>query len=205
MINSLLFVLITSYLLGTFPSGYIAGRLAGTDVRQHGSGNIGATNVLRVLGKGYGVAVFLIDAGKGFLAVRIAYVVLAAAPHPEYYAIAAAIVVVLGHSFPIWLKFRGGKGVATTLGAVAGLTPIAVIPTAVIWLVVFAISRYVSLASIVAAAFLPVIIAAMLSFGVTSAKGLLYFALAIPLLIIWRHRGNVARLRAGTEPRFKRG
>jgi glycerol-3-phosphate acyltransferase PlsY len=198
----LLLILAASYLLGSIPAGYLAGRLAGVDVRQHGSGNIGATNVLRVVGKPYGFAVFVFDAGKGLAAVRLAYFVFSGAAHPEYYAIAAAVVVVLGHSFPIWLKFKGGKGVATTVGAVAGLIPLAVIPAGIIWLVVFGISRYVSLASIVATALLPVVIAIMLHLHVTSGSGLLYFSIAIALLITWRHRANLARLRAGTEPRF---
>lgn len=197
-------MLTVSYLLGSFPAGYLAGRSAGIDIRHLGSGNIGATNVLRVLGKPYGYAVFAIDAGKGFAAVRLAYAMFGRSPRPEYYAIAAAILVIAGHAFPIWLRFKGGKGVATTLGAVAGLAPIAVAPTAIIWLLVFGVSRYVSLASIIAAALLPVVIGVLLRFQITSGVALLYFATAIALLIIWRHRGNLARLRAGTEPRFKR-
>jgi glycerol-3-phosphate acyltransferase PlsY len=195
--------LIAAYLLGSIPAGYIAGKLAGIDVRQHGSGNIGATNVLRVIGKPYGYAVFLFDAGKGLAAVRLAYLTFRHAPHPEYYAMVAAIAVVIGHTFPIWLSFKGGKGVATTLGAIAGLVPIAVIPAAVIWLVVFGISRYVSLASIVATGLLPVVIAIMLQLHLTSGNGLICFSSMIALLVVWRHRQNLARLRSGTEPRFK--
>lgn len=197
-------VLTTSYLLGSFPAGYVTGRIAGVDIREHGSGNIGATNVLRVLGKPYGITVFLIDAGKGFIAVRIAYAVFAAAPHPEYYAIAAAVLVVLGHAFPVWLKFRGGKGVATSAGAVIALLPAAAIPAIAVWLVVFMISRYVSLASVVAALCMPLVFALMLHLRLASGTGLLYFSVAMALLIVWRHRANLARLRAGTEPRFKR-
>jgi glycerol-3-phosphate acyltransferase PlsY len=197
-------VLFASYLLGSFPAGYIAGRLTGIDVRQHGSGNIGATNVLRVLGRRYGYAVFVIDVAKGFAAVRLAYVVFKSAAHSEYYAITAAIVVVVGHAFPVWLKFKGGKGVATTIGAVAALVPLAVAPVGAAWLIVFAASRYVSLASIIAAALLPATIGVLVYLQVTRGIGLLYFSIAIAALIIWRHRGNLARLRAGTEPRFQR-
>lgn len=203
-VAALLFVFVTGYLLGSLPAGFLAGKLAGIDVRQHGSGNIGATNVLRVLGRPYGYAVFLIDAAKGLAAVRLAYYVSQRRPQPEYYAIAAAVLVVIGHSFPVWLKFKGGKGVATTIGALAGLVPLAVVPAGAIWLLVFGVSRYVSLASIVAAGLLPVIIAVMLQLRVASGTGLLYFSIAIALLIIWRHRGNLARLHAGTEPRFRR-
>ena len=199
----LLLVVVASYLLGSIPAGYLAGRFAGIDVRQHGSGNIGATNVLRVVGKPYGYAVFLFDAAKGLAAVRLAYLVFARAAHREYYAMVAAIVVVIGHAFPVWLRFKGGKGVATTVGAFAGLIPMAIIPAGIIWLVVFGISRYVSLASIIATALLPVIIAVMLHLHATTGDGLVYFSIAIALLIIWRHRANLARLRAGTEPRFK--
>lgn len=201
---ALALAVVISYLLGSIPAGYLAGRAAGVDVRQHGSGNIGATNVLRVLGRAYGYAVFVTDAVKGFAAVRIAYVLCARAPHPEYYAILAAILAVVGHSFPVWLNFKGGKGVATTLGAVAGLVPLAIVPEAVIWLSVFFVSRYVSLASIVAAALLPAIIATLLYLHVTTGTALLYFSVVVAVLITWRHRTNLARLRAGNEPRFNR-
>lgn len=200
----LVWVLGTSYVLGSFPSGHLAGKLAGVDVRQHGSGNIGATNVLRVLGKRYGIAVFLVDALKGFAAVRLAYAVFNTAAHPEYFAIAAAIVAVLGHTFPVWLKFRGGKGVATTVGAVVALVPGAGLLAMAVWLLTFLLTRYVSLASISAAVSLPLIMTLMLRLRLTSGTGLLYFSVAIALLIVWRHRANLVRLRAGTEPRFKR-
>lgn len=200
----LLSIVSASYFLGSIPAGYIAGKLAGIDVRKHGSHNIGATNVLRVLGKPYGVAVFLIDAGKGFAAVRIAYAVFAAAQHAEYYAITAAVVVVLGHAFPVWLKFRGGKGVATTAGAVVALIPLAAAAAISVWLLIFRLTRYVSLASMLAALSLPLICAVLLHLHLASGIGLLYFSIIIALLIVWRHRGNLARLRAGTEPRLDR-
>ena len=204
MSASLPIMFATSYLLGSLPSGYLAGRMAGVDIRQHGSGNIGATNVLRVLGKPYGVAVFVIDAGKGFVPVRIAYALFAASPHPEYYAIIAAVLVVLGHAFPVWLKFRGGKGVATSAGAVVALVPLAAAAAIAVWFLIFLPTRYVSLASIVAALSLPLICALMLHLRLANGTALLYFSVIIALLIVWRHRGNLARLRAGTEPRLKR-
>jgi glycerol-3-phosphate acyltransferase PlsY len=201
-------VVLISYLLGSIPAGYIAGRIAGIDVRKHGSGNIGATNVLRVLGKRYGYSVFLFDAFKGFVAVRLAYfAAIKQAPpaaHPEYYAIAAAVFVIIGHTFPLWLRFKGGKGVATSAGAVFGLMPLAAVSIFLVWVVVFEITRYVSLASMLAAAALPVLVAVFLRFGITQGFGVLYFSSIMSLLILWRHRANFSRLLAGTEQRFER-
>src|SRR5438132_13592752 len=109
------------YLFGSFPSGYFAGRIAGTDIRAAGSGNIGATNVLRVLGKKWGYTVFLSDALKGFAAVRLSSFIVDrisfARPYAEYFAILAAVMCIIGHTFPLWLRFKGGKGVATSVGA----------------------------------------------------------------------------------------
>ena len=202
----LFFVIVAvAYLLGSIPWGYVAGRLAGVDVRQHGSGNIGATNVLRVLGKRWGLPVFVADAVKGFLAVRLAYLLVAgtppAEPYTDFYAILAAAACVAGHSFPIWLKFKGGKGVATSLGALLGVVPIAAASIFVVWIIVFKITRYVSLASILAAAALPVVVALL---GRLHGPVIFYFTLAMTLLVIWRHRSNITRLLNGTEPRFNR-
>ena len=196
------------YLFGSFPAGYFAGRIAGVDVRAAGSGNIGATNVLRVLGKRWGYPVFLIDAFKGFAAVRLAYFLVnywpAAKPHADYIAILAAVASIMGHTFPVWLGFKGGKGVATTAGVMFALLPLAVPFVMVLWLIAFYATRYVSLASIVAAISLPVsvIIFARWRFGDTRA--LLYFTILIMLLVLWRHRSNFSRLLNGTEQRFSR-
>ncbi|MFL6584176.1 MAG: glycerol-3-phosphate 1-O-acyltransferase PlsY [Chthoniobacterales bacterium] len=199
-------ICLVSYLFGSFPAGYLAGRAAGVDVRQHGSGNIGATNVLRVLGKPYGYAVFFVDALKGFLAVRLAIFAAyrIAAPHPEYFGITAAALAIVGHTFPVWLRFRGGKGVATAAGGLVGLMPLAAAAIALVWILVFEISRYVSLASIIAVAALPIVVAILLHFGLTTGVGLLYFSAVMAALIVWRHRTNISRLLAGTEPRFER-
>jgi glycerol-3-phosphate acyltransferase PlsY len=197
-----------AYLLGSFASGYLAGRLSGIDVRQHGSGNIGATNVLRVLGKGWGSAVFLIDALKGFIAVRLALMFVSREPtagdYAEFFAILAAAACVAGHSFPIWLRFKGGKGVATSAGAILGVMPIAAISIFLVWLVVFLTTRYVSLASIVGAVALPIIVAVLVQLKYTQGYVLLYFSIAMAALVVWRHRANISRLRSGTEPRFAR-
>ena len=201
-------VFVVAYLLGSIPVGYIVGRLKGIDVRQHGSGNIGATNVLRVVGKGWGVAVFAADALKGFWAVRIALWLVVRTPdageYADFFAILAAAVCVAGHSYPIWLRFKGGKGVATAAGAIFGIMPIAAIAIFVVWVVTFLTTRYVALASIAGALALPVVVAILLRLNLTQGMVLLYFSVFMSALVVWRHRSNIVRLRDGTEHRFKR-
>lgn len=196
------------YLLGSLPTGYFAGRLAGVDVRSVGSGNIGATNVLRVLGKRWGYPVFLIDSFKGFAAVRSAFLLVTywpeAKPCAEYFAILAAIMSVAGHSFPVWLRFKGGKGVATSAGALIALMPLAVPLVFLIWVVVFETTRYVSLASIIAAIALPIIVGVLVHWKFVDTWALVYFSIMIMLLVLWRHRSNYSRLLKGTEQRFTR-
>lgn len=196
------------YLLGSFPAGYFAGRLAGVDVRTVGSGNIGATNVLRVLGKKWGLPVFAIDAFKGFAAVRLAFLFVRywpeAKPYAEYFGILGAIMSVVGHSFPVWLRFKGGKGVATSAGAMIGLVPLAVPLVFLVWLIVFQTTRYVSLASIVAAVFLPIIVGLFARWKLVDTRALIYVSILMMLLVVWRHRSNFSRLLKGTEQRFTR-
>jgi glycerol-3-phosphate acyltransferase PlsY len=193
---------LVAYLLGSIPFGFIAGLIAGVDVRQHGSGNIGATNTLRVLGKKYGYAVFVADTLKGFLAVRIALWLAQFDPSTSYFiGILAALFVVLGHSFPVWLRFRGGKGVAAAAGACLGLLPVATFIAVIVWLAIFFLFRFVSLASIVAAIALP--ISAWL-LGNVADPILLGFSGLIAALIIFRHRSNIVRLLQGSEARFDR-
>jgi acyl phosphate:glycerol-3-phosphate acyltransferase len=203
-----LVVILEAYLFGSIPSGYIAGRISGVDVRKHGSGNIGATNVLRVLGKPWGFAVFFADALKGFVAVRLAMLLASQSPagagYVEFYAILAAAACVAGHSFPVWLRFKGGKGVATSAGSLAGVTPIAAFTIFLVWLVVFTVTRYVSLASIVAATALPVVVGILVGMKMTQGAVLFYFSLVMTALVVWRHRSNISRLLNGTEPRFAR-
>src|SRR3954468_10529929 len=163
-------VCLIAYFIGSIPFGLLMGRMKGIDIRQHGSGNIGATNVWRVLGRKWGLPTFLLDLGKGLVAVLIAkclaqqWGVVVQLPHdhtrtdfinPSIPGIAAAMAVILGHNFPIWLKFKGGKGVATSLGVLFGLMPVASTLTFLTWVVVVKITRYVSLASIIAALSLP--------------------------------------------------
>ena len=198
---------LSSYLLGSVPWGLLAAQLRGVDIREHGSGNIGATNVLRVVGKPWGIAVFVLDALKGFVAVRLAIWIATTAGSGEYvefYAILAAAACVVGHSFPVWLGFKGGKGVATSAGALLGVVPIAAITIFIVWVVAFQVTRYVSLASILAAAALPLTVALLVWLQMTKGLVLLYFTSAMTALVIWRHRSNITRILNGTEPRFTR-
>jgi acyl phosphate:glycerol-3-phosphate acyltransferase len=201
-------VLVGSYLLGSLPFGYLAGRIGGIDIRKAGSGNIGATNVVRVLGKRYGYPVFVLDFLKGFAAVKISTAIaMGARPEwgsPEMFGILAAVVVVIGHSFPLWLKFRGGKGVATSAGALFGLMPLATLIAVVIWISVFWFTRYVSVASVVTAVVLPLVIFIMTWLNQMHGKALFYSSLCIAAVVIWRHHSNLSRLLHGREPRFTR-
>jgi len=203
-----LIIIVGSYLLGSLPIGYIVGKIAGVDIRKSGSGNIGATNVLRVLGKKYGYTVFFLDALKGFAVVRISLALVSttppAQPYANLFALLGAVVCVIGHSFPVWLNFRGGKGVATSAGVIIGLMPLAAIIVFPIWFIVFEICRYVSVASICAAISLPITIALFLRFKVMDSVVLLYFSIALAVVVVWRHRSNFSRLLNGTEQRFTR-
>jgi len=190
-----------AFLLGSIPTGYLVARAKGVDIRRHGSGNIGATNVFRTLGKPLGILVFFIDALKGFSAVWLANHFGQACP---WTGIVAAVAAIAGHNYTPWLGFKGGKGIATSAGVLLALMPWAVLIIAAVWFTVFKISRYVSLASICAAAALPVSVGALWYAGCGCNGPLLGFALVISALAIWRHRSNIERLRAGTESRFER-
>jgi glycerol-3-phosphate acyltransferase PlsY len=202
------FLVIGSYLLGSIPFGYLAGRIAGIDIRRCGSGNVGATNVIRTLGKGYGYPVFVTDFLKGFAAVKMSMLIATRLQpewnSPEMFGIVAAISSVIGHSFPVWLHFKGGKGVATSAGALFGLAPVAALIGAAVWILTFALTRYVSVASVAAAAALPVIILIITWLRQTAGKSLFYLSVCLAALVIWRHRSNLSRLVRGTEARFTR-
>ena len=187
--------LAAAYVVGATPFGYLAGKWKGMDIRDHGSGNIGATNVIRVLGKGIGIPVFLLDLLKGLLPV----LAVRGMHWGQGCEIAAALGAVLGHNFTFWLGYKGGKGVATSAGALFGLMWLPTLAVVVVWLVTFFTTRYVALASVAAAVVLPVATAWQQGFG-----ALFGFSLALSLLAIWRHRSNLQRLRAGTENRFVR-
>ena len=195
-----LLVALGAFLLGSIPTGYLVARAKGVDIRQHGSGNIGATNVFRTLGKPLGVFVFMVDALKGFAVVWLAGRFGGAS---DWAGIIAAVAVIAGHNYTPWLGFKGGKGIATSAGVLLALMPWAVLCIAIVWFVVFKVSRYVSLASISAATALPVAVAALWSAGYGGNGPLLGFSVLISALAIWRHRTNIQRLRAGTESRFE--
>lgn len=184
--------LLAAYLIGAIPVGVIVARILGVDIRQVGSGNIGATNVWRAVGRTIAVLVLVLDAGKGALAVLLARIVI-----DEPHATAAcAVAVVAGHVWPIWAGFRGGKGVATVAGAFALITPMAVVWCVVVFGCVLAMTRYVSAGSLAAAGVLPV--ATLLEDGRPSVT---LGACVVSALVVWRHRMNIGRLRNGTEPR----
>ena len=208
MMLTLVVLLIGSYLFGSIPFGYLAGRLVGIDIRQAGSGNVGATNVVRVLGKGYGYPVFALDFLKGFGAVKISMLMAPGRPpewnSPEIFGILAAMSSVLGHLYPPWLKFKGGKGVATSAGALFALTPVATLVGVAIWIIVFWLTRYVSLASMIAAGVLPIVILVVSSQDQNKRRPLVYSSACVATVVVWRHRSNLSRLMRGTEPRFTR-
>lgn len=197
-LNPYLITAALSYLLGSIPFGYLLVRaFRGEDVRSSGSGNIGATNVARK-SPALGVATLFLDAGKGFAAVLLART-LFDGPHQELILTTAAFFAVLGHLFPFWLKFRGGKGVATSFGSFVLIAPKSILCMVGIFLGVVAVLRYVSLGSVVAAALFP-----LLAWGLHEyvEPTQLFLLAAASLLIVWKHRHNLRRLAAGTESKL---
>ena len=194
-----------SYLFGSIPFGFLAGRICGIDIRTQGSGNIGATNALRVLGKKWGYAVFFCDFLKGLVPVIMAaqwgtYAGVFPASAP---GALAGLFVLLGHSFPVWLGFKGGKGIASSAGVMVALFPAAFLLCLGTWILLFTTTRYVSVASIGGALALPIAVGIL--FAAHRADWLaLAVSIAMCLLAVWRHRSNITRLRAGTEPRFEK-
>jgi acyl phosphate:glycerol-3-phosphate acyltransferase len=199
-------VAVGAYLIGSLPSGYIVGRVNGVDLRKVGSGNIGATNALRVLGKKWGYLVFAADILKGWLSVTLAYALSRQfAPNEVTLAgILAAVFAVLGHNFPVWLGFKGGKGIATSAGIMVALFPIWVFLCAlVVWVGSFLLTRYVSLASILAAISLSASSLVLALLGRCDWL-LVAVAFAMTTLAVWRHKSNIDRLLAGTEKKFEK-
>ena len=197
-------VALISYLLGSVPFGYLLVRIfRGADIRQTGSGNIGATNVARTGAKGLALATLLLDAGKGLLAVFAAHLIYGAAggadPRTQYVLMSlAAVFAISGHVFPVWLKFRGGKGVAASVGAYLLIAPIALLLSAAVFLALALTFRFISLASIIAITLFPVFVHVLYP----QHPEVLPFIVAAAAVIVVRHRGNIRRLLAGTEPRF---
>ncbi|MFT4175989.1 MAG: glycerol-3-phosphate 1-O-acyltransferase PlsY [Luteolibacter sp.] len=221
-----------AFLLGSIPFGLIIAKSKGINIREHGSGNIGATNVLRIVGKKYGITCLILDALKGFIPVALAMnLVQIAGRHlpvplslPDEWTLVlpaseamkaqlvhifTALAAVLGHNYSPWVGFKGGKGIATSAGVLLALMPFGVVVLLIVWLLLFFITRYVAVASIGAAAALPLITLwgswthGRIQDG-TWNKPLFVFTVAIALLAIWKHRSNIQRLRAGTEHRFER-
>ncbi len=229
---------IIAFLLGSIPFGLIIAKLKGIDIRAHGSGNIGATNVLRIVGKKYGITCLILDALKGYLPVLLAINLIQIegrmiTPHLEFLDgvalrlpaaeqfkgqlvhVLTALLAILGHNYSPWVGFKGGKGIATSAGVLLGLMPFAVVLLIAVWLLFFLTTRYVSLASIGAAAALPVLTHIGARFhknaeGIslwqagTWNKPLFFFTVIIATLAIWKHRTNIRRLIDGTEHRFTR-
>jgi acyl phosphate:glycerol-3-phosphate acyltransferase len=197
-------VAIAAYFLGSIPTGYLAGKARGIDVRSSGSGNIGATNVFRTVGKRAGILVLTIDFLKGYLAATavpklgIAAFLPGASPQfHELLSIIAGVAAVLGHNYTCWLHFKGGKGIATSAGVVLAWVPAALLVVAALWLIVLAVTRFVSLASISAALLLPVAV-----WVTRSSPRMFQIAVVLSVLAIYKHRANIQRLCKGTEHRL---
>lgn len=191
-------LVIVSYFVGAIPTSYIAGRLTrGIDLRQHGSGNLGATNAYRVLGWRAAIPIFLVDLLKGFLPVFLFPRIDGVSPFG--WVLAYGVAAILGHVYSIYVRFRGGKGVATSAGVFLALAPVAVLLSLVIWIGLVAATGYVSLASIVAAAAMPLF---LLATGAPHA--VLALSLLLAAFVIFAHRANIRRLLRGEEHRFRR-
>ena len=191
-------VLVASYFIGAFPTSYVVGRaVRGIDLREHGSRNLGATNLYRVLGWRFAVPVALVDIAKGAVPVAL----LAPLAHPSsWFALVCGVVAILGHVYSVFVGFRGGKGVATTAGVFLGLTPLALGGAVIVWAALVFGTGYVSVGSIAAAASLPVLVWALHP----GSRELVLPAAGVAAAIVWLHRANIRRLMAGTESRFGR-
>lgn len=206
MLAVVLVTLAGAYLLGSLPTGYLVGRACGIDLRKSGSGNIGATNAMRILGKPAGIFVLFVDVLKGFLACTVVPptaiqwfgkgIANPAAP-PVWLVIIGGLAAVLGHNFTLWLRFRGGKGVATSAGVILGVLPFPFLAVILTFLVAMWITRIVSLSSLIAATLLPIA-----TWWWHREPLLLGFALVLTALAFLRHRSNIRRLLQGTEPRL---
>ncbi|NJM37046.1 MAG: glycerol-3-phosphate 1-O-acyltransferase PlsY [Akkermansiaceae bacterium] len=222
-----------AFLLGSIPFGLIISKAKGINIREHGSGNIGATNILRVMGRKYGITCLLLDVLKGFIPVVLAVNLIQIVgknvgpmhlvgldpwatllPAAEQFKgqlihVLTGLAAVLGHNYSPLAGFKGGKGIATSAGVMLALMPAGVAILMIVWVVAFLTSRYVSVASILAATLLPCVtiwgswIHGRIANG-TWNKPLFIFSLVLGILAIWKHRSNIQRLRAGTEPRFTR-
>lgn len=193
-------LLLVAYLLGSIPFGLLVARLfGGRDVREHGSGNIGATNVSRVAGPLAGILTLVLDAAKGVAAVGLARYFTG---HSALWMMLAGLAALIGHCFPLWLGLRGGKGVATALGVFVMLCPLAALAAFVLFLLVFAFWRYVSLASITAAAAMPLLIYFLWAPPHAPPLVIAFGTLLAAALVVYKHKTNLQRLMNGTEAKF---
>jgi len=208
LIYQLTLLILGAYVVGATPFGFLMGKAKGLDIRDHGSGNIGATNVVRIVGKKEGILVFVLDVLKGLVPVlvgtRIAENIMGehAADFLSSISVLIALATIMGHNYTFWLGFKGGKGVATSGGALAALMPWAVLAAAVVWGIVFYAKRYVALASICAAV---TVLLAVVAEGLVNGQfdeAILLLSVIVAAMGVWRHRANIARLRAGTENRM---
>jgi acyl phosphate:glycerol-3-phosphate acyltransferase len=196
-----------SYLLGSILGSLVIGRLTGRgDIRALGSGNPGSTNALRAYGKAFALGVAMIDIGKGWVAARIVpALALPLVPTSSevraWIPAACAAAVMLGHAYPVWFGFRGGKAVATLLGVVLGLVPRLAVPVLLAWFAVILLTGFVGLASMIAAALLPLLLAWE---GLAADRPLMVFAIFAAVVVLFTHRANIARMHAGCEPRARR-
>jgi len=205
----LILKVLASYLVGSLIGSLIVGRLrGGVDIRKLGSGNAGGTNALRTQGKSFALWVLLIDIGKGVVATRLiaplslqGLGVAGGAMWREWLPVACGIAVIVGHVYPLWHGFRGGKGVATLVGVLLGLDVYLLLAVVLTWFVLVVVFGFVGLASIIAAALVPLFVIAS---GMQPQTPLLSFGVVIALLVLYTHRTNLARMRAGTEPRARR-
>jgi acyl phosphate:glycerol-3-phosphate acyltransferase len=193
-----------AYLLGSIPTGFLVAKARGVDIRAVGSGNIGATNVFRILGKPAGIFVLLADAAKGWLAVFVVAKLISGWFFPdagstarEWFAICAGVAAILGHNYTCWLYFKGGKGIATSAGVLGALVPGPLLIILSVWIIVFALTRYVSLASISAAFTLP-----FAAWAVGDSLTIILVTAALTALAIYKHKANIRRLINGTESRI---
>jgi glycerol-3-phosphate acyltransferase PlsY len=204
LVLSVILVLVGSYLVGGIPFSYLAGAWKGIDLREHGSGNLGASNTYRILGGKIALVVLVLDIAKGAIPVLIASSWDTPATEPLH-QLAAAVGAVLGHLFSPYLRFSGGKGIATSAGAFAALAPWAFLCAFTVFVLVFAARKIVSLASLAASVTLPIAVYLTEHYGLaTPSKDVLGASMLVMLVVIWKHRGNIKRLAAGTEPKLAR-
>lgn len=198
--NTTWLVPVVGYLLGSIPFGFLIVKARGSDIRGTGSGNIGAANVARNAGAVAGILTLILDAGKGYLAVWIA----SRWTHAnDRWMMAAALAAVIAHMFPVWLRFKGGKGVATSLGVFLPIATTAVLAAVVLWIVIVAFWRYSSLGSILAAVGLPFFVHFLYAPHLVPPPAVTVGTILISILVLVKHRGNMERLMDGTEPRLR--